>query len=117
MVYREYGRGTMKRIGFVDRSFAIGVAARPTAREAARVAPAEQSSAAAWFWAVSLAVVVWSVSYLIRQPGVATSALSHPFSPVGDFALEGMLLALSWLGVLVAACLAVLTGAARIVER
>ncbi len=108
-----YGEGTMKRTRSVDRSFAVGVAARPAVRESA----AEQSSAAAWFWAVSLAVVIWSVSYLIRQPGVATSTLAMPFSPVGDFALEGMLLALCWLGVLVAACLAVLSGAARIVER
>ncbi|HEU5317759.1 MAG TPA: hypothetical protein VFX49_16730 [Chloroflexota bacterium] len=87
---------------------------------AAHVAPRlrahEESQAGAWYWTVALAVVVWSVSYLIRQPGVATSSLAQPFSPVGDFAVEGMLLALSWLGLVAAACVALLTGAARFEE-
>jgi hypothetical protein len=74
----------------------------------------ERSQAAVWFWSVTFAVIVWSVSYLLRQPGVAGSALDEPFSFLGNFALEGMVLALAWLGVLVTACLAVLTGAARI---
>jgi hypothetical protein len=76
--------------------------------------PREQSQLAAWFLTSALVIVIWSVSYLVRQPGVATNAM--PFSPVGDFALEGMLLALGWLAVLAAACIAVLTGAARIDE-
>ena len=112
-----YGEGTMKRTGAIEKSLAVGIAAQSTARATARVHAEEQSQAAAWFGAAALAVVIWSVSYLIRQPGVVTTTLAQPFSPVGDFALEGMLLALAWLGVLVAACLAVLTGAARIEER
>ena len=108
-----YGEGMMKQIGSVDKSLVVGVAARTAAGEG----PREQSQAAACFWSAALAVVVWSVSYLVRQPGVATSALSLPFSPVGDFALEGMLLALVWLGLLAGLCLAVLTGAAHINER
>ena len=96
------------------------VSMQATARVAPTVAPRidarEESQAAAWYWAVALAAVVWSVSYLIRQPGVATTALAQPFSPVGDFALEGMLLALAWLGLIAAACIALLTGAARFEE-
>ena len=107
-----YGEGMMKRTGSVEKSLVLGVAATPSDSEAA-----EQSRAAAWFWSTALAVVVWSVSYLIRQPGVATSTLALPFSPLGDFALEGMLLAIVWLGLLAAVCLAVLTGTARIDER
>ena len=76
----------------------------------------ERSQAAAWYWTVALAVVIWSVSYLVRQPGVATTSMAQPFSPVGDFAFEGMLLALAWLGLILAACIALLTGAARFEE-
>jgi hypothetical protein len=70
--------------------------------------------AAGWFWGAALAVVVWSASYLLRQPGVAAGALVEPFSFFGNFALEGMVLALAWLVLLASACLAVLTGVARI---
>lgn len=92
------------------------VSMQAAARVAPRVQQREESQAAAWYWSVALAVVVWSVSYLIRQPGVATTAMTQPFSPVGDFALEGMLLALAWLGLIAAACIALLTGAARFEE-
>ena len=115
MVYGQYGEGTMKRADPIQKAFGIA-AARTAAREVA-ARGAEQSQTAAWFWAGCTALVIWSLSYLIRQPGIATSALVHPFSPVGDFALEGMLLALAWLGMLAAACIAVLTGVARIEER
>ena len=115
MVYGQYGEGTMKRAELGQKAFGIAAVRTAVAEGAER--RAEQSQAAAWFWAGCTAIIVWSVSYLIRQPGIATSALAQPFSPVGDFALEGMLLALAWLGVLAAACLAVLTGAARIEER
>jgi hypothetical protein len=91
----------------------IQVAVRSGARPADE---GEGSRTAAWYWSVALAVAVWSVSYLVRQPGVAATTLVPPFSPFGDFALEGMLLALAWLGVLLAACLVLLTGAARIQE-
>jgi hypothetical protein len=119
--YGNYGESTMRRADLVEKSFAVGAAVRtavrPRAGESADTA--EQSHAAASYWSGCLAVVIWSLSYLIRQPGVATSALgasARPFSPVGDFALEGMLLALAWLAVLAVACIAVLTGAARIEE-
>jgi hypothetical protein len=92
------------------------VSMQAAARVAPRVEAREESQAAAWFWAVALAVVIWSVSYLVRQPGVATTVLTQPFSPVGDFALEGMLLALAWLGLIATACLALLSGAARFEE-
>src|SRR5688572_14918689 len=111
MVYEQYGEGTMKRAQLVQKAFGVA-AARTAVREVAE-RRAEQSQAAAWFWAGCTAIVIWSLSYLIRQPGVATSALALSFSPVGDFALEGMLLALAWLGMLAGACIAILTGAAR----
>jgi hypothetical protein len=77
---------------------------------AARRYTEERSRAASWFGTGAITVVIWSVSYLIRQPGVAT--LNEPFSPLGNLALEGMVLALAWLGLLVTICLAILTGAA-----
>src|SRR6266542_2805832 len=92
-------RGAMKRSEFFG-----GAAVRVAAR------------AAVWYWSSAFAVVVWSVSYLVRQPGAAGTTLAPPFSPVGDFALEGMLLALAWLGLLLAACLALLSGAAHVRE-
>jgi hypothetical protein len=58
--------------------------------------------------------VAWSLSYLIRQPGAGATTLAEPFSLVGSFALEGMLLALGWLALLVVACLAILSGVAVI---
>jgi hypothetical protein len=94
----------------MKRAETFGALATP--RSAAR----DESQAAGWFGSVALAVVVWSVSYLIRQPGVVTTAMAQPFSPVGDFALEGMLLALAWLTLIVVACLALLTGWARFEE-
>ncbi len=72
------------------------------------------SQAAAWYWGTALAVIVWSVSYLLRQPGVAVASTAEPFSFVGDFAIEGMVLALAWLGVLATACIVVLAGVAQI---
>lgn len=116
-----YGEGMMKRSETMGTSLGIGpamtgkvtVGARAINRTRAEALP----KAAAWFWFATVAIILWSVSYLARQPGVATSALSLPFSPLGDFALEGAMLALGWLAVLAAACLAVLTGAARIEER
>ena len=108
------------RMGAPER-YAVGFGPMAEPRAGAAVAVAERaeekSQAAAWFWSVTLAVIVWSLSYLLRQPGVAGSSLVEPFSPVGNFAIEGMVLALAWLGVLVTACLAVLTGAARIEDR
>lgn len=108
-----YGEGTMKRLETVDKSLVVGIAARSVGRTRA----AQESQAAAWAWSAAVALVVWSVSYLVRQPGVVTSTLAHPFSPVGDFALEGMLLALVWLALLAGLCLAILTGVVQVVER
>jgi hypothetical protein len=71
------------------------------------------SRAAAWFWGATLTVIVWSVSYLLRQPGVAANSMVEPFSLLGSFAVEGMVLALVWLGLLATACLALLSGVAR----
>jgi hypothetical protein len=53
-------------------------------------------------------LVVWSATYLARQSG---AELATPFSPMGDFALEGMVLAITWLVSVVTACAAMLTGA------
>jgi len=67
-------------------------------------------SGVAGYAAMAVAVVVfWSLTYLMRQPGVAVAA-AQPFSLVGNFALEGAMLALAWLGLVVVACLAVLRG-------
>jgi len=55
-------------------------------------------------------VVFWSLTYLLRQPGVSDVA-AQPFSLMGNFALEGAFLALAWLALVVVACLAVLRGA------
>ncbi len=93
-----------------------GAAVRVAARGALPAAERDRSRAAVWYWSSAFAVVVWSVSYLVRQPGAAGTTLAPPFSPVGDFALEGMLLALAWLGLLLAACLALLSGAAHVRE-
>jgi hypothetical protein len=72
----------------------------------------ERAAAGSRAWAAgSIAFVVfWSLTYLLRQPGVAAVA-SRPFSLLGDFALEGACLALAWLALVVIACLAVLRGA------
>ena len=53
--------------------------ARPAAREEER----EGSRAAAWYWASAVVVLVWSVSYLVRQPGASATSLVQPFSPFG----------------------------------
>ena len=52
-------------------------------------------------------LALWSISYLIRQPGLA---MVEPPSLVGNFAVEGMLLALGWLAAFVAGAAAVATG-------
>lgn len=117
-VFPRYGEPA----GTAARAAVVAWAAEPRAplaplaeaTAAARQSAAEGSQLAAWFWGACLAVIVWSLSYLLRQPGVAISPLGEPFSPFGNFALEGMLLALGWLSILVAACLAVLTGVAQV---
>ena len=52
-------------------------------------------------------LVLWSATYLARQTGLE---LATPFSPLGDFALEGMVLAMAWLASVVAACVGTLAG-------
>jgi len=67
-------------------------------------------SGVAGYAALAIAVVVfWSLTYLMRQPGVAI-ATAQPFSLIGNFALEGAMLAIAWLGLVVVACVAVLRG-------
>ena len=66
-------------------------------REAASLSP--QAAAA---FGVAF-VLLWSLTYLVRQPGVADVA-AQPFSLLGNFALEGIALSLAWLGLLVSAC-------------
>jgi hypothetical protein len=65
--------------------------------------------ARSWMLAFVGAVVLWSLTYLLRQPGVAPGA--QPFSLLGDFALEGAFLALAWLGLMLVTCVALLRGA------
>jgi len=84
------------------------IALQETAREE------ERSHAAVWFWSATAMVIVWSLSYLLRQPGAGARVLIEPFSPFGNFAIEGILLSMMWLGVLLTVCLALLSGAARI---
>ena len=72
-------------------------------REAVEVTPLTWAAGAVAF------VVFWSLTYLLRQPGVSDAA-ARPFSLLGDFALEGAFLALAWLALVVVACVAVLRG-------
>jgi hypothetical protein len=72
-------------------------------REAVEVTPLTWAAGAIAF------VVFWSLTYLLRQPGVSDAA-ARPFSLLGDFALEGAFLALAWLALVVIACVAVLRG-------
>jgi hypothetical protein len=58
-------------------------------------------------WAVAT-LLVWSASYLLRHPGPA--ALEPP-SPFGSFAIEGVVLALAWLGAWLGAGALILSGA------
>lgn len=100
-----------QRVGAAITTMSVPVPLTHTPRrEAEAAAPA---TLAAWFWKSVAVVIAWSVSYLLRQPGVAASSLAEPFSFIGNFALEGMVLALGWLILLACACLAVLTGAAQ----
>jgi hypothetical protein len=65
------------------------------------------SRAACLAWAIA-ALLVWSASYLLRHPGPA--ALEPP-SPFGSFAIEGVVLALAWLGAWLGAGALILSGA------
>jgi hypothetical protein len=84
----------------------------PTGERVAALPMGERAAGGSRAWAAgSVAFVVfWSLTYLLRQPGVGAVA-SRPFSLLGDFALEGACLALAWLALVVIACLAVLRGA------
>jgi hypothetical protein len=54
-------------------------------------------------WAVAAGgtLVLWSLTYLARQAPPAGGVVA---SPLGDFALEGVALALAWLGAVLTAC-------------
>ena len=87
-------------------SWSPGAPLRSTAlprREAAEVTPLTWAAGTIAF------VVFWSLTYLLRQPGVSDAG-ARPFSLLGDFALEGAFLALAWLALVVVACVAVLRG-------
>jgi hypothetical protein len=58
---------------------------------------------AAWQAAAAGALVLWSLTYLGRRLLEARAAAG---SPLGDFALEGVLLALVWLAAVLAVCFA-----------
>src|SRR5438128_2404393 len=58
----------------VDAAYQSGVVGP---RVEVLTAPVTQSRVATWFWGAVAMVVVWSVSYLLRQPGVA---MGEPFS-------------------------------------
>jgi hypothetical protein len=58
---------------------------------------------AAWQAAAAGALVLWSLTYLGRQLFEAGAGAG---SPLGDFALEGVLLALVWLAAVPAVCFA-----------
>src|SRR5688500_3523715 len=72
-----YGEGMMKRSETVGKTLAIGPSMTVTVAVGApaidRTRTEAQSKAAAWFWSTAMTIVLWSVSYLARQPGVATS--------------------------------------------
>lgn len=117
----EIRRHGSERGGAAHCSAYAGRSVNPAAAVArAAAAPIEgdlpQTWGATWFWRSTFAVIVWSISYLVRQPGLATAVAAEPFSVFGNFALEGMLLALGWLGLFAAISLAVLTGAAIVVD-
>jgi len=91
----------MTHVAALEGSVRTAAAGRP--REAAL-------SGVAGYAAMAVAVVIfWSLTYLMRQPGAAVAA-AQPFSLIGNFALEGAMLAMAWLGLVVVACLAVLRG-------
>src|SRR5581483_7868396 len=62
---------------------------------------------AGWIGAGTALLLCWSVSYLLRQPGLDPAT---PFSPLGSFALEGMLLGLVWIAAIAALALALAAG-------
>ena len=80
----------------------------------ASVAPREEAGAGHGAGLLALlGLLTWSAAYLVRQPGPSMAAAPSLF---GDFALEGMALALAWIAALVAACLAVLARAVELRE-
>ncbi|MDQ3699934.1 MAG: hypothetical protein M3442_03325 [Chloroflexota bacterium] len=92
----------------VHRRVAVGSVERRPAPEAGSEVGTEVRIGA-WIAGLCAAVILWSVTYLLRQPGVAGIGV-EPFSLLSDFALEGAILALAWLGLVVGGCLAVLRG-------
>jgi hypothetical protein len=88
-----------ERVAVVDNHAAARAAAPASEDSAASGAVVKVAAAAAL-------LVVWSLTYLGRQPAVEGAA----FSPFGNYALEGMLLAVTWLGALATLCLATLSG-------
>ncbi|MBI3974400.1 MAG: hypothetical protein HY332_24230 [Chloroflexi bacterium] len=65
------------------------------------------SRANAWIGATAAVLLAWSISYLMRQPGIDVAT---PPSPFGNFALEGLLLSLVWLATIAGAGLSLLAG-------
>ena len=105
MAYQVAGR--YQRYQRYQRRTEVAAYAIPLRRGRPQTAAAGRRVAKRPSWAVST-LLIWSATYLARQPGLDGRG---PFSPVGDFALEGIALSLCWLAALVAICLAALSGA------
>ncbi len=82
------------------------------AQERPAMADTRAGEWAGWIVAGVALLLCWSVSYLLRQPGLDPAT---PFSPLGSFALEGVLLSLVWIAAIAALALALAAG--RIVVR
>ena len=85
---------------------------RTLARPAVRERPL--NPVAAWGAVALFVLVSWSLSYIARQPGVQVGDAP---TLLGDFALEGLLLSTAWLGAILAATVAALSGLIVIRER
>jgi hypothetical protein len=90
----------------VKRDWLGGTVAASGMRRESGSRQAAQHSRQIVFSAAAL-LFVWSATYLARQSGLD---LQTPVSPLGNFAVEGMILALAWLASVVAVCVATLTG-------
>ena len=97
----------------MERRFEYGGSARgafePRVACAPRREPVSLSPQAVAACGVAF-VLLWSLTYLVRQPGGADIG-APPFSLLGNFALEGVALSLAWLSLLVSGCVALLRGA------
>jgi hypothetical protein len=90
-----------------------GVAMAAVVETQARVAGAEAPSRAAVLVAAAAGLLLlWSASYLVRQGSMGGVEPAEAMRG----AIEGMALALAWLGALIGGCVAVLSGIVTIRE-